>query len=187
MTPSSDEDLMLEYQGGSSAAFDELYQRYEQKIYNYLSYLVRDIECTAELFQDTFLQLHRSRASYDPARGFAPWIFRIARNLGLNELRRLKRRRGLIDEGADAAAQPDVKADPERELVQKTMRKDLAGALRDLGDDQREAILLRRVEIRGDRRGVRHHRGRGEAARPEGHGDPPGEAEISSDGVMDRD
>ena len=142
MTPSTDEDLMLEYQGGSSVAFDELYLRYEQKIYNYLSYLVRDGERTAELFQDTFLQLHRSRASYDPARGFAPWIFRIARNLGLNELRRSKRRRGLIDEGVDAATQPDVKADPERDLVQKTMRDNLAGALSGLGDDQREAVLL---------------------------------------------
>ncbi len=142
MIPSTDEHLMLEYQGGSSAAFDELYGRYEHKIYNYLVYLVRDSERSAELFQDTFLQLHRSRASYDPTRGFAPWIFSIARNLGLNELRRLKRRRGLIDEGADVATQPDVKADPERQLAQMTMQRDLAGALRDLGDDQREAILL---------------------------------------------
>ena len=121
MTSSTDEDLMLEYQGGSSAAFDELYQRYEQKIYNYILHLVRDSERTAELFQDTFLQLHRSRSSYDPGRGFAPWIFRIARNLGLNELRRSKRRWGLVAEGVEAATQPDVKADPERELVQKTM------------------------------------------------------------------
>ena len=142
MTPSTDEDLMLEYQGGSSVAFDELYRRYERKIYNYLSYLVRDGERTAELFQDTFLQLHRNRASYDPARGFAPWIFRIARNLGLNELRRSKRRRDLVDEGVDAATQPDVKMDPEKELAQKTMQTDLAAALKGLGDDQREAILL---------------------------------------------
>ncbi len=142
MIPSTDEHLMLEYQGGSSAAFDELYGRYEHKIYNYLVYLVRDSERSAELFQDTFLQLHRSRASYDPTRGFAPWIFSIARNLGLNELRRLKRRRGLIDEGVDAATQPDTRGDPERELVHKTMREDLAGALRGLGDDQRESILL---------------------------------------------
>ncbi len=142
MPPSTDEDLMLEYQGGSSAAFDELYLRYEQKIYSYLLYLVRDGERTSELFQDTFLQLHRSRATYDASRGFAPWIFSIARNLGLNELRRTRRRRALIDEGIDAATQPDVAADPERQLVEKSMREDLADALRGLGDDQREAILL---------------------------------------------
>jgi len=143
MVQPTDEELMAHYQQGDIAAFDLLYLRYEQRIYNFLLRLVRDRERCAELFQETFLQLHQGRRQYDPQRPFGAWIFRIARNLAYNELRRAKRQGQLFTGEAEEEKAADRRQDnPERILQEKRLRAQVDQALQTLPEDQREAILL---------------------------------------------
>ena len=77
----SDEELMIRYQGGDETAFEEIYGRYGKKIYGFLMRRLTNPDTSAELFQETFLRLHRGRSLYRPDMPFKPWLYTIANNL----------------------------------------------------------------------------------------------------------
>ena len=71
---------MLAYQFGDEHAFVELYNRYAPKIYGYLrSKLLNDSQVN-DVFQLTYLKLHKSKVLYNSSLPFSPWIFTICRN-----------------------------------------------------------------------------------------------------------
>ena len=143
MSGATDEELMSRYQAGEVAAFDLLYLRYERRIYSFLLRLVGDKERCAELFQETFLQLHEHRQQYDPERPFGAWIFRIARNLAYNEIRRVKRQGPVVEIGGDRdEAIRSNQPDPQEVLEDRQLRQQVDRALQLLSPEQREAILL---------------------------------------------
>ena len=84
----SDETLMDRYARGDSAAFDELFARYQERSYAFFLRRTRSEDRAADLYQELFLRIHRARESYDPGRSFAPWFFQIARRLLIDALRR---------------------------------------------------------------------------------------------------
>src|SRR5947209_1135453 len=77
----SDEALMVDYQRGDEKGFDELYRRHSAKVYGYLRKRVSDRARTDELFQAIFMKLHESRAKYDSAYLFSPWLFTVCRSV----------------------------------------------------------------------------------------------------------
>jgi len=83
---------MERYANGDGDAFQELFHRHERRVY---AYFVRRTGCeqrARDLYQELFLHLHRARVTYDASRPFAPWFFRIARHLVVDERRRTARR-----------------------------------------------------------------------------------------------
>ncbi len=87
----SDETLMGRYVRGDSAAFDELFARYQERSYAFFLRRTQSEDRAADLYQELFLRIHRARESYDPGRPFAPWFFQIARRLLIDALRRSDR------------------------------------------------------------------------------------------------
>lgn len=83
----SDEELMRRYQSGDEAAFEEIYSRYGKKIYGFLMRRLGQSDDCAELFQETFLRLHKGRSLYRPEMPFKAWIYAIANNLIRDRLR----------------------------------------------------------------------------------------------------
>ncbi len=85
-----DEDvrLMLAFREGETAAFDELFRRWSGPLLRYLERMVRDLSTAEELVQEAFLRVYRARDRYRPDARFSTWLYRIATNLALNELRR---------------------------------------------------------------------------------------------------
>ncbi len=87
----TDEDLWRAFQNHEDAAFTMLYGRYADRIYSYLKLLLagtpRHID---DLFQDTWLQLFRSRDAFNSfvAGSFAAWLFRLAHNMAVSHLRK---------------------------------------------------------------------------------------------------
>jgi RNA polymerase sigma-70 factor, ECF subfamily len=75
--------LMIRYQGGSIDAFQEIYSQLAQGVRRYLSHLAGGSEIADDLLQETFLQMHRSRAAYNPNYAVRPWVFGLARNVFL--------------------------------------------------------------------------------------------------------
>lgn len=86
----SDEELMVIYQNGQSAAFDLLYKRYSMKVYGYLKNSLKDANLTDDVFQGTFLKLHTSRTKYDPTFPFVPWLFTVCKSVMIDHLRKIK-------------------------------------------------------------------------------------------------
>src|SRR5262249_17618236 len=129
--------LMIRYQGGSLEAFQEIYAKLATGVRRYLSHLAAGLEIDDDLLQETFLQMHRSRAAYNPAFAVRPWVFGLARNVFLMN-RRAARRWASVHESREEL--PDFPVLPEADRLgsQDEIRRGLAH----LSPDQAEALLL---------------------------------------------
>jgi RNA polymerase sigma-70 factor (ECF subfamily) len=87
----SDAVLMLRVKRGDRAAFAELVEKYKQPLFNFVFRTLRDEIETEDVAQNTFLQVWKSRVRYQRTAKFSTWLFTIARNLCLNEIRRRSR------------------------------------------------------------------------------------------------
>src|SRR5262249_14428341 len=89
-----DEDarLMLAFRSGDAAAFEALFRRWSAPLLRYLERMLRDATAAEDLVQEVFLRVHRARERYAAEARFSTWLYRIATNLALNELRRPRRR-----------------------------------------------------------------------------------------------
>ncbi|MFQ5697872.1 MAG: RNA polymerase sigma factor [Myxococcota bacterium] len=116
---------MRRYSDGDSAAFDELFARYEQRAYGYFLRRTGSRDRASDLYQELFLRIHRCRSYYDPSRAFAPWFYRIAERLLVDDVRRAfrKHERPLLAEDAQDTA-PDVECEAaDRESVEQVLEQ----------------------------------------------------------------
>ena len=79
----SDEALAMRYVEGDNRAFDELLARNQQKLYNYIMFVVRDPELANDVFQDTFVKVitRLQEGKYTDSGKFSFWLTRIAHNI----------------------------------------------------------------------------------------------------------
>ena len=89
--PDPDAALMLRVKRGDRAAFVALVEKYKQPLHNFIHRTLRDEAEAEDLAQNVFLQVYKSRDRYERTAKFSTWLFTIARNLCLNEIRRRSR------------------------------------------------------------------------------------------------
>jgi RNA polymerase sigma-70 factor (ECF subfamily) len=92
--------LMVAYQQGHIEAFDELYVKLRLLVRRFVMTQARDAAWVDDLVQETFLQVHRARRTYDAAYPVEPWVIAIARNTYLMSRRTRTRRRDFDDHHA---------------------------------------------------------------------------------------
>jgi RNA polymerase sigma-70 factor (ECF subfamily) len=138
----SDEELMLAYREGDTAAFNELFRRYAPILERVLRRFAPIQDKIPDLVQQTFLQLHRARHDFHADSELRPWLMTIAFNLAREQLRRSRRR----PEAALDSAQEDRLAHPAQEQFRFEARRDLTIALQQLPLDQQEVVRLHFVE-----------------------------------------
>ena len=129
---------MAAYVAGDAAAFRAIFARYAPLL---LRAMLRELyvrEEANDLVQQTFLQLHRARADFDPDQKLKPWVFTIAMNLKREYFRKKKRRPERSLE-ADSIPEPAVAA---LGAARVDARRTLARVLGDLPIEQREVIEL---------------------------------------------
>jgi RNA polymerase sigma-70 factor (ECF subfamily) len=149
-----DAALMLRVKQGDAAAFTELVEKYKQPIMNLAYRTVRDMTEAEDLAQTVFVQVYKSASRYKSTAKFSTWLFTIARNLCLNEIRRRSRHpaESLDATHPDQDDQPlqqyeDKKTfSPPESLLQGELAQQIDEALADLPENQRSAILLCRQE-----------------------------------------
>ncbi len=141
-----DEDAcrMLAFQAGDISAFDALFRRWSAPLLRYLVRMLRDAAAAEDLVQEVFLRVHRARERYTPDARFSTWLYRIATNLALNELRRPRRRdpHSSTDEHDLAADQPSVDRVVDARRTGDAVERELAA----LPERQRAALWLTAVE-----------------------------------------
>jgi RNA polymerase sigma factor (sigma-70 family) len=122
------------------AAFRELYRRHRPPVLGFLQRLLRDAAAAEDALQETFLRVHQHLDRHDPARPFRPWLFRIARNVGLDALASgRKPGRATAGDARPASTSDRVPLDAARSESRDATRE----ALDALPDDTR-ALLLQR-------------------------------------------
>ncbi len=129
--------LMIRYQSGSLEAFQEIYADLAHGVRRYLLHLTGGAQFADDLLQETFLQMHRSRAAYNPAYAVKPWVFGLARNVFLMNRRAVRRWTEVHDV---REVLPDFPVLPEVDNLGSLdeIRRCIAGLAR----DQAEALLL---------------------------------------------
>jgi RNA polymerase sigma-70 factor (ECF subfamily) len=137
-----DEELVRAAQRGDVAAFGQVYERYFDKVYSYLSFKVGNPTEAEDLAGQVFLKAMESLRGYKwTGVPFQAWLFRIAHNLMVDNLRRRSKR---TSEPLDEAL-PDRRphADPEERLAEKLTRQGLIEAVERLTELQRQVIHLK--------------------------------------------
>jgi RNA polymerase sigma-70 factor (ECF subfamily) len=146
--------LMLRAKRGDRAAFAELVDKYKQPVTNFIHRSLRDETEAEDLAQNVFLQIWKSRARYKQTAKFSTWLFTIARNLCLNEIRRRSRHpaESIEETHVEHEDQPRQQyedkshiAAPEK-LLHGELAQKIEEALADLPENQRTAILLCRQD-----------------------------------------
>jgi RNA polymerase sigma-70 factor (ECF subfamily) len=155
--PISDPDvqLMLRFRSGDEEAFRELFEKHSRAIVNFAYNFVGSRPRAEELAQDIFLQIYRAGPRYEPHAKFTTWLYRIATNACLNEVRRPERRyatKPLEHDADDGRERAEIGiADPqaitgESALAGRELEARIRGVLGDLPDNQRAALILSRVD-----------------------------------------
>jgi len=153
MVPDPDAALMLAFQGGDEAAFRALFEKYGRAMVSFCHHFVRDAARAEELAQDVFLKLYRSADRYRPRARFKTYLYRIAANHCLNEMRRGEygaRRGSSRLEGENESSDPDTLAaevpNPEEIAQGSALERAVGQFLESLPDKQRAAFILCRLE-----------------------------------------
>lgn len=140
----TDEDCVKLAQRGDGKAFSALVARYQDRIYRFLIRLTRSQDDALDLTQDTFLRAYQHIGRWRPDALFRTWLFRIARNIAFDRLRRDKRVEFV--ELEDDVELPDTAAEPDAVLETAQRYRLLEAALERLPPDHREILLLREIE-----------------------------------------
>jgi RNA polymerase sigma-70 factor (ECF subfamily) len=124
----------------ADAAFEALYRSSRDDVYGYVSGLLRDRSAAEDVTAQAFERAYRRRASFKPERGtHRAWLFGIARNAALDELRRRSRHAELTTEPEDVAA-----AGAHEEAAEASLRRSmLSAALAKLSPRERELVALK--------------------------------------------
>jgi RNA polymerase sigma-70 factor (ECF subfamily) len=155
--PASDPDvqLMVRVRTGDARAFRELFEKHSRAIVNFAYHFVGHRQRAEEIAQDVFLQIYRAAERYEPTAKFTTWLYRIATNACLNEVRRPEHRhprRSIEHEPDDERKRAEIAfADPEAipgdsALAGRELEAKIHAVLEDLPPNQRAALLMSRVD-----------------------------------------
>jgi RNA polymerase sigma-70 factor, ECF subfamily len=121
------------------AAFEELYRQSRNDVYGYVAGLLRDRSAAEDVTAQAFERAYRRRRTFKPGRGSRrAWLFGIARNAALDELRRRRRRARLVAEPEDESLVP-AHEDAEGAIRRAALRN----AMAELSPRERELVALK--------------------------------------------
>jgi RNA polymerase sigma-70 factor (ECF subfamily) len=144
-----DAELMLRVGRGDKAAFAALFDRYQASVAQFAFRYVGSRAKAEELTQDIFVKLYRNAKSYRPSAKFKTFLFRVAANHCLNEVRRGEYRVEHVSEGPDEEAIDPAAPEatrPDEHVAGKELERAVGAALADLSDRERAAFTMCRFE-----------------------------------------
>lgn len=154
----TDQEVVSLARDGKETAFRELIGRYQRPVFSLIYRLVRDRERAEDLAQDTFIKVLNAIDRYDPAFKFSSWIFKIAHNTALDQLRKKQPETLSLDGSPHASNAEETLAstlnaistdeNPEEYAANREMGEEIERALAGVRPEYRTAIILWHVEGR---------------------------------------
>jgi RNA polymerase sigma-70 factor (ECF subfamily) len=153
-----DADVVALAQAGREPAFRELIRRYERPVFSLIFRMIRDRELAEDLAQDTFIKVLNHIDRYRPEFKLSSWLFKIANNVAIDQLRRRELDTLSLDGAPNARTRDEVEATalqavdrtetPLAELESRELGSHIEQAIAKLRPEYRACILLRHVEGR---------------------------------------
>lgn len=134
--PLSDEDLLGQAAAGDQSAFTALVRRHEDRVFGIALRITGDRADALDATQDTFVSVFRQAGTFRAEAAFTTWLYRVA----VNSCRDLLRRRRRLPEPTEELPERPRPGIATEDLV--GLRLDLAGALAQLPDEYRDAVLM---------------------------------------------
>ena len=146
-TPLEDAQVVRQVLRGKREAFSLLVERYQKPIFNFTYRFYGNYELAQELTQETFLRCYQFLKSYDPERKFSTWLYKVAKNLCVDELKRQRSAREVrLDDALPAIDARDVASAVDRNQQVQCIRREedfrLLEALQELPPAARTVLLL---------------------------------------------
>lgn len=149
-----DAELVQRYLDGGRFAFDELADRYHDRLLNFIYRSIGDRDRSEDLVQETFVRVYRHLHRFDPTKKFSTWIYTIASNLAKNELRNRSRNPMVlfqaIKKNWDADHRPlqweDTSFSPDDLFRKRHLRDKVEKAVEQLPEHHRVVFVLRERE-----------------------------------------
>ncbi len=145
----TDEELALQYVDGNNQAFDELLARNQQKLFNYIMFMVHDQELANDIFQDTFVKIivKLQQGSYTDSGKFSYWMTRIAHNIIMDLFRTQKSER-IVEPNSEndlsnLSSQEVMELNREMQMVNSQIMQDVRNIMDKLPASQREVVFMR--------------------------------------------
>ena len=150
----SDPDVqrMLALKQGDRSAFEALMRKYYPRILNFIYRFIGNRQMAEDLSQDVFMKVYKSAWRYRPRAKFQTWLYTIAKNVCMNELRRKRNLMVSLDDTPGSNENErrkeiaDPNSDPGKALLYKEKAALVRAAINDLPENQRMAVILKRYE-----------------------------------------
>ncbi|MCA9356746.1 RNA polymerase sigma factor [Candidatus Nomurabacteria bacterium] len=142
MTERTDEEIAAVVQAGNIYDFGELVLRYEPKMMRYARKFLSCQEDIEDLVQDVFIKAYSNLQSFDTSLRFSPWLYRIAHNTFVNELKRKSRFSLGVFEADVLLPQLPAKESSDDQVLETELKGEMELHLAKLAPKYREVIIL---------------------------------------------
>ena len=132
--------------GPRDIEFQRLFEEYSAPIYNYALRMVGDPDRAADITQDTFIKAYRKLDTLTDATSTRSWLYRIATNTAIDDMRRRRMVSPMGDDSPAYANRPDQRPGPEAQVMAATLDERVQRALMRLRPNHRQCLLLSDLE-----------------------------------------
>ena len=144
----TDEELVILYSKGKNQAFDTLLNRYQNRLYSYIYFIVKNTELAEDIFQETFVKaiMTIKQGRYTENGKFPAWLTRIAHNLIIDNYRQERNENVVSNDSCEIDLLNDMKLSEgtiEMEIINEQIHNDVRHLIKLLPDNQREIINMR--------------------------------------------
>lgn len=144
----TDEELVILYSKGENQAFDTLLNRYQNRLYSYIYFIVKSTELAEDIFQETFVKaiMTIKQGRYTENGKFPAWLTRIAHNLIIDNYRQERNENVISNDDSEIDLLNNMKLSEgtiEMEIINEQIHNDVRHLVKLLPDNQREVIYMR--------------------------------------------
>jgi RNA polymerase sigma-70 factor, ECF subfamily len=141
-----DQPTVTRRESTTEAEFARLFEEFSAPIHNYVLRMVGDPDRAADITQDTFIKAYRKLHTVTEATSTRSWLYRIATNTAIDDMRRRRMVTPMGDDAPSYANRPDQRPGPEAQVMASTLDERVQRALMQLRPNHRQCLLLSDLE-----------------------------------------